>query len=176
MSLRKDIDKIINSSSSKCRGMLIIQYLDDKGLSIDGNGWLDDDTEAQEQLDSDEIIAELENIFSQEVEKKLSPSTVHYLDDILDVFNSIDIEHIVYENKEWGPHFYSPDQRFNTSLSNIDINRELVMAIQKKALIEFDLNEKKTGKFTIASGKEIIVSMDDDEGMKKFHFKLNKEC
>lgn len=66
MTLRKQINKIIDSDTSYDKALLIIQYLEDEGISLDGNGWLDNDTETSELLYEGEILEELEKVLKEQ--------------------------------------------------------------------------------------------------------------
>lgn len=58
--LRDKINKIISHETSMDKGLLVLRLLEDEGLGIDGNGWIDNDPEAQEQIWSDEVENELD--------------------------------------------------------------------------------------------------------------------
>lgn len=73
MTLREKINRIIESDTELDRGLLIVSLLDNEGLSLDGNGWLDDDPACSEELYSDEVLTELQWILPS---RKLSTSCV----------------------------------------------------------------------------------------------------
>lgn len=54
-SLRDKINSIINHTTDIDKGLLVLRMLEDEGLGLDGNGWIDDDQEAQEKIWSEEV-------------------------------------------------------------------------------------------------------------------------
>lgn len=52
--LRQEIQKlVVHSASPEEAALLIVLYLEDAGLSLEGNGWLDDDSK-WDRLNSDD--------------------------------------------------------------------------------------------------------------------------
>ena len=65
MSLREKLNKIINADCKADKGLLIINLLEDMGMSLEGNGWLDDDPEAAENAWTRENIDLIESIMAE---------------------------------------------------------------------------------------------------------------
>lgn len=65
MTLREQLNKIINSNHDGDKGLLIINLLEDKGLSLEGNGWLDDDPEATECCWTSENMKTIKKILAE---------------------------------------------------------------------------------------------------------------
>jgi hypothetical protein len=64
MTFKNQLDAIINSNTTLDKSLLIINFLEDQGLSLYGNGWLDNDTKTMIDAESDEVYSEREKIIS----------------------------------------------------------------------------------------------------------------
>jgi hypothetical protein len=156
MSIREDITKIIKSNSCVDKSTLIIQYLEDKHFGLNKDGLLKDDDIIISQLDSRDVVSELKHIL-EKVDGKICKSATSQLNGHLEVFNNSSIEHIVYEGTGHGYKLYSPNNDFNTALSEPHAYPELIKAIKHKALMDIEYKAEDTGYFTSESGQSFVV-------------------
>ena len=156
MSLRRNLKKIIESSSSSSKEMLIIQYLEDEGFTLDGNGWLDDDNVAQSELHSNDLRSNLDRILESS-DGKIASVTKTSFDLNLEILDETDIDHIVFEGTSHGHKLYSPDGRLKSEGSDSGYYEELVRRIKHQALMDVNYKDEDTGYITLNSGKKLIV-------------------